>query len=337
MERTRHRTVETNGIRMHVAESGPPDGPVVLLCHGFPESWYSWRHQLVALGDAGYRAVAPDMRGYGSTDAPADERAYSVVHHVGDLVGLLDEMGTAAAAVVGHDWGAPVAWSAAAWRPDRFAAVASLSVPWSNPTPEPPVALMRAVFGDQWFYFLYFQEPGVAEAELDADPAEFLRGFFHTLSGDAPGDSLRGLTGGEGSGIIDRLVQPDAPAAWLTGDDVAYYAAEFERTGFRGGLSWYRCADLTWELSRAWADVRVHQPALFIAGERDAVLAMTGGAVEAMAETVPGLQRSLILPGCGHWTQQERPTEVNEALLDFLADIPFGPLTRGATRTTPAS
>jgi len=323
MEIISHRTVETNGIRMHVAESGPRDGPVVLLCHGFPESWYSWRHQLVALGAAGYRAVAPDMRGYGGTDAPDDGRMYTVLHHVGDLVGLLDEMGVAVAAVVGHDWGAPVAWSAAAWRPDRFCAVASLSVPWSDASQMPPVAMMRAVFGEEWFYFLYFQEPGVAEAELDPDPAVFLRGFFHTLSGDAPGDALRGLSGGTGGGIIDRLVQPVGPSEWLTDDDVAYYAGEFARTGFRGGLSWYRCADLTWELSSAWRDVRVRRPAMFIAGERDAVLAMTSGAMEAMAETVPGLRRSLVLPGCGHWTQQERPAEVNEALLDFFAEIPL--------------
>ena len=307
---------------MHVVEAGPDDAPVVLLCHGFPESWYSWRHQLRALSASGYRVIAPDMRGYGGTEAPADGSVYTVLHHVGDLVGLLDEMGVTRAVVVGHDWGAPVAWSAAAWRPDRFRAVVALSVPWSVPTPDPPVALMRSVFGDQWFYFLYFQEPGVAEAELDPSAAEFLRGFLHTLSGDAPGDALRGLLGGEGSGMIDRLVQPDTQPAWLTDEDLAFYAGEFERTGFRGGLSWYRCADLTWELGRAWNDVRVHQPALFVAGERDAVLAMTSDAVAAMPTVVPGLRRSLILPGCGHWTQQERPDEVNEALLTFLADLP---------------
>jgi len=324
MERTRHRTVETNGIHMHVAESGPTDGPVVLLCHGFPETWYSWRHQMAALGAAGYRAVAPDMRGYGGTDAPADVRAYTVLHHVGDLVGLLDGMGIGSAAVVGHDWGAPVAWSAAAWRPDRFGAVVALSVPWAEAATDPPVATMRAVFGDEWFYILYFQEPGTAESEIDPDPATFLRGCFHTLSGEAPGEALRGLAGGTGSGILDRLVQPAAPSEWLTEDDLAHYTGEFARTGFRGGLSWYRCIDLTWELSRAWADARVRQPAMFVAGERDAVVAMTGGALDAMPAAVPGLRRSLILPGCGHWTQQERPTEVNEALLDFLDRVPLG-------------
>ena len=309
---------------MHVAEAGPADGPVVLLCHGFPESWYSWRHQLAALADAGYRAVAPDMRGYGTTDAPADWRAYTVLHHVADLVGLLDDMGASSATVVGHDWGAPVAWNAAAWRPDRFHAVAGLSVPWTARSTRAPVEFMSSVFGDQWFYFLYFQEPGVAEAEIDPRAAEFLKGFFFTLSGDAPGDALRGLAAGEGPGILDRLQQPDALPTWLTADDLAFYASEFERTGFRGGLSWYRCTDLTWELIGAWADVRPHQPALFVAGELDGVLAMTAGDVEAMPREVPGLRDSVIIPGCGHWTQQECPTEVNDALLGFLADLPRG-------------
>ena len=317
-----HRQVETNGIRMHVAEAGPADGPVVLLCHGFPESWYSWRHQLPALAAAGYRAVAPDMRGYGATDAPADVRSYTVLHHIGDLVGLLDEMGAPSAAVVGHDWGGPVAWNAAALRPDRFHAVAGLSVPWTSRADAAPVAMMQAIFAEQWFYFVYFQEPGVAEGELDPNVAEFLRGFLFTLSGDAPGDALRGLLGGEGKGILGRLQQPESLPPWLTGDDIAYYVSEFGRTGFRGGLNWYRCVDLTWELTRAWADVRVHQPALFMAGDRDGVIAMTGDAVETLPHEVPGLRGSVIIPGCGHWTQQERPSEVNDALLAFLDDLP---------------
>lgn len=322
MHEIRHRTVETNGIRMHVAESGPPDGPAVVMCHGFPESWYSWRHQIDALAGAGYRAIAPDMRGYGQTDAPPGAASYTMLHHVGDLVGLLDALGLRRAAVAGHDWGGPVAWSAAGWRPDRFPAVAVLSVPWTPRPDTAPVALMRAVFGEQWFYFLYFQEPGVAEAELDADPETFLRGFFFTLSGDAPGDALRGLAAeGAGAGILPRLVQPDALPPWLTADDLAFYTSEFSRTGFRGGLEWYRATDLSWELTRAWADTTVATPALFIAGERDGVLAMTGDAHITMADALPGLRRSLLLPGCGHWTQQERPTEVNDALLAFLEEV----------------
>lgn len=321
MTEIRQHRVETNGILMQVAEAGPPDGPATVLCHGFPESWYSWRHQLVALGAAGYRAVAPDLRGYGGTDAPTDARDYTMLHLVGDLVGLLDGLGIARAAVVGHDWGAPLAWNAAAWRPDRFPAVAALSVPWNARPDAAPVMMMQAIFGEEWFYFLYFQEPGVAEAELDTNVEAFLRGFFFTLSGDVPGDALRGLSGGEGAGMLPRLVQPDALPSWLAPDDLAHYVSTFSEKGFRGGLNWYRATDPTWELTRAWADTTVGVPALFVAGERDGVLAMTGDAVAAMPEAVPGLRRSVILPGCGHWTQQERPTEVNAELLAFLDDV----------------
>jgi pimeloyl-ACP methyl ester carboxylesterase len=318
----RHRQVATNGISMHVAEAGPDDGPVVLLCHGFPESWWSWRHQLGPLAAAGWHVVAPDMRGFGGTTAPADPRAYTTLHHVGDLVGLLDELGTPAAVVVGHDWGAPVAWQAALVRPDRFRAVAGLSVAWSPRGEVAPVAGMQAALGGAWFYFTWFQEPGVAEAELDANVRAFLRGFLFTLSADAPGDALTSMLGGDASGILERLAQPEVLPAWLAEDDLDHYAGEFERTGFRGGLSWYRCADLSWELTRAWADARITQPALFVAGERDPVLAMNRGAEGALAANVPGLTRTVLLPGCGHWTQQEQPQAVNDALLEFLADLP---------------
>jgi pimeloyl-ACP methyl ester carboxylesterase len=318
----RHSDIETSGLRMHVVEAGPADGDVVLMCHGFPESWYSWRHQLDALSAAGYRAIAPDMRGYGGTDAPDDVRTYSTLHHVGDMVGLLDALGTDTAVIVGHDWGAPVAWHAAALRPDRFRAVAALSVPWQTRGPVAPIPVMRMIFGGQWFYFVYFQEPGVAEAELDPNAEEFLRNFLFTLSGDAPGDILRGLTGeDDGRGILPRLAAPDVLPDWLTAADVAFYAGEFARTGFRGGLNWYRCTDLSWELSAAYGDLRVHQPALFVAGDRDAVIGMFAGGVAALAEEVPGLRASIMLSGCGHWTQQERPAEVNEALLEFLATL----------------
>ena len=322
MGEVRHRQVATNGITMHVAEAGPEDGPVVLLCHGFPESWWSWRHQLGPLAEAGWHVVAPDMRGFGGTTAPDDPRAYTTLHHVGDLVGLLDDLAVPDAVVVGHDWGAPVAWLAAVVRPDRFRAVAALSVAWSPRGEVAPVAGMRAALGGAWFYFTWFQEPGGAEAQLDADVRAFLRGFLFTLSADAPGDALSHMLGGDAPGILERLAQPEQLPAWLTEDDLDRYATEFERTGFRGGLSWYRCADLSWELTRAWADVRITQPALFVAGERDPVLAMNPGAEEALGTNVPGLTRTVLLPGCGHWTQQEQPHAVNEALLEFLAGLP---------------
>jgi pimeloyl-ACP methyl ester carboxylesterase len=321
MSDVRQRSLSSNGIQMHVAESGPDDGPLVLLCHGFPESWYSWRHQLPALGAAGYHAVAPDMRGYGQTDKPAEVLAYTQLHHVGDMVGLLDALGAATATIVGHDWGAPVAWNAALLRPDRFTALAALSVPWSPRAPMPPTQLMKMMFGEQWFYFLYFQQPGRAEAELDAHTERFLRAFLYSLSGDAPVDSLTSMIGGPKTGtMLEHLVVPDTLPAWLDEKDLAFYAGEFARDGFRGGLDWYRCADLSWELTAAWSDARIQQPALFISGDRDLIKLMPG-AVDAMKASVPGLRDTLLLPGCGHWTQQERPREVNEALLGFLRQL----------------
>ena len=322
MSDLRHRTVTTNGIQMHVVEAGDPGAPLVLLCHGFPESWYSWRHQLPVLAAAGYHVVAPDMRGYGQTDKPEGVHAYTQLHHVGDMVGVLDAFDAKTATIIGHDWGAPVAWNAAVLRPDRFTAIAALSVPWSPRAPMAPTQLMKMLFGEQWFYFLYFQEPGKAERELDPAAETFLRAFLYTISGDAPIERLMSIVGGPKTGtMLEHLIVPDTLPAWLTADDLAFYAGEFGRTGFRGGLNWYRCADLSWELTAAWADVRIAQPALFVAGDRDGVVAMNPGAVDAMKQSVPGLRDAILLPGCGHWTQQERPHEVNEALLAFLRGL----------------
>src|SRR5438105_5682973 len=182
MQETKHRVVDTNGIRMHVAECG--SGPLVVLCHGFPESWYSWRHQLRALADAGFRAVAPDMRGYGQTDRPDEIDRYTLLHLVGDMVGLLDALGADTAAIVGHDWGAPVAWHAALLRPDRFRGVIGLSVPFMPRPPVRPTTLMPRT-DDAMFYQLYFQEPGVAEAEFERDPGRTLRNLNWSACGEA--------------------------------------------------------------------------------------------------------------------------------------------------------
>ncbi len=316
-----HR-IETNGIHLHVVESGPADGPAVLCCHGFPESWYSWRHQLRALGDAGYRVLAPDMRGYGRSAKPADPLAYTQLHHTGDLVGVLDALGIDQAVIVGHDWGGPAAWTAAQLRPDRFRAIAALGVPFLGGGDVAPTVGMRAAFGDTWFYFLHFQEPGRAEAELDANVETFLRGFFHSLSGDSPRHPFEALGGGpRPSTVMEHLAQPTSAPSWMTDDDLAFYVGEFERTGFRGGLSWYRSADATFAAMGAFDGVQVEQPALFVYGELEPVLAMSPGALEAMPDAVPNLRPPVMLPGCGHWTQQERPDEVNAALLDFLSSL----------------
>jgi len=321
----RHRTIETNGIRMHVAEAG--DGPVVVLCHGFPESWYSWRHQLVALADAGYHAVAPDMRGYGQTDQPEAIEAYSLLHLVGDVVGLLDALGVATAIVAGHDWGAPVAWHAALLRPDRFRAVIGLSVPFIPRRASRPTTTMPRT-DDAIFYQLYFQEPGVAEAELGRDPRETLRRVLFGGSGDARRDPLAPGSGGVGmvrrdAGFLGRREAPAKLPAWLSEADIDVYAGEFTRAGFRGGLNWYRNIDRNWELLAPWTGAKVTVPALFVAGDRDLVLAFRGmdRLLPTLKQFVPDLRQTIILPGCGHWTQQERPGEVNAAMLKFLEEV----------------
>jgi pimeloyl-ACP methyl ester carboxylesterase len=321
----RHRTVEANGIRIHLAEAG--DGPLVVLCHGFPESWYSWRHQLTALAEAGYHAVAPDQRGYGQTDRPESIAAYTLLHLVGDLVGVLDALGAGTAVVVGHDWGAPVAWHAALLRPDRFRAVVGLSVPFIPRAAARPTTLMPRT-DDAIFYQLYFQEPGVAEAELERDPRETIRRVLFYGSGDGRGSALTPGAGGVGmvardGGFLARREAPATLPAWITEADVDFYAAEFARTGFRGGLNWYRNIDRNWELLAPWAGARVTVPALYVTGDRDLVTAFRGmdRLLPALKQLVPELRHTIVLPGCGHWTQQERPAEVNAAILRFLQEL----------------
>jgi pimeloyl-ACP methyl ester carboxylesterase len=318
MSEINHRTVETNGIRMHVAEQGA--GPLVILCHGFPESWYSWRHQLTALSAAGFHAVAPDMRGYGRTDAPTAIEAYTLLHLVGDMVGLVTALGETSAVIAGHDWGAPVAWHAALLRPDVFHAVIGLSVPFRPRGSVRPTAVMPQT-DEAIFYQLYFQTPGVAEAELERDVRATIRRLAYSGSGDAPGRQNVAMVR-RGGGLLDQAIDPDTLPPWLTEADIELYAAEFGRTGFRGGLNWYRNLDRNWALTAAWHDAKVTQPALFIAGTNDAVITGSMGkrALDEMDEVVPNLKARLLLEGAGHWIQQERPAEVNAVLVGFARE-----------------
>ena len=303
---------------MHVAEQG--EGRPVILCHGFPELWYSWRHQLPALADAGYHAVAPDQRGYGLTDRPAAVTSYDIVNLAGDLVGLLDALGEERAVFVGHDWGALVVWHLALAAPGRVEGVAGMSVPFVPRTPVPPTELFRAVAGDTFFYILYFQEVGPADRELAGDPRRTIARVLWSVSGDAPKGALRRLPR-EGTGYLDGLSDPPSQLpAWLTERDIDLYASEFSRTGFTGALNWYRNLDRNWALTEPMAGAKVAAPALFVAGERDPVLRMTPP--EVMEGWVPDLRGSVVIPGAGHWIQQERPREVNRALRAFLAGLP---------------
>jgi pimeloyl-ACP methyl ester carboxylesterase len=318
-----HVFVDVGEIRMHAAVAGPVDGPAVLLCHGFPESWYSWRHQLTALAEAGYRVIAPDQRGYGQTDAPEEVGAYTQLHLVGDLVNLLDGLEIPSATVVGHDWGGPVAWHAALLRPDVFPAVVGISVPFGprRPGHEKPTVSMRRALGDRFLYILYFQEVGVAEAELDGDIRGTLRRILYSLSGDIPRADFR-FFDPDATCVGDLLVEPPALPSWLTEHDLDVFTAEFERKGtFRHGINWYRNIDRTWELMAPFTNATVEQPALFIGAEYDAIFGLTPEAVEATRKWVPQLREPLWVERCGHWIQQERPDVVNAALLDFLASV----------------
>jgi pimeloyl-ACP methyl ester carboxylesterase len=308
---------------MHLAEQG--EGPLVLLCHGFPESWYSWRHQLSALAAAGFHAVAPDMRGYGQTDRPEAIDQYTLFHLVGDMVGVLDALGVEQAVIAGHDWGAPIAWHAALLRPDRFRGVVGLSVPYRPRGPVRPTTVMPQT-EDAVFYQLYFQEPGRAEAELERDVRQTIRGVLYANSGDVPVQvpkeqvGMVPRSGGLTPLVASAALAPAALPQWLTAIDLDFYAGEFSRTGFRGGLNYYRNIDRNWELTAPFAGAKVTVPALYVVGDRDLVMAFRGmdELVPNLKQFVPQLRRTVILPGCGHWTQQERAAEVNAAIIDFL-------------------
>jgi pimeloyl-ACP methyl ester carboxylesterase len=325
MNELSQRTIEANGVRMHIAEQG--SGPLVLLCHGFPESWYSWRHQLRALSQAGFRAVAPDMRGYGHTDCPAEVDRYSLLHMVGDMVGVLDALNEDVAVIAGHDWGAPVAWHAALMRPDRFRAVIGLSVPYRPRGSVPPTTVMPRT-DDEIFYQLYFQQAGVAEVELAHDVRLSLRKILYSASGDAPrGNTSEARPGvgmvARGGGFLTRMQVPKELPGWLSEADLDFYTQQFAHAGFRGGLNWYRNIDRNWELLAPFAGARVSVPALYIAGDRDLVVSFPGAEqlIAGLKRFVPQLRGTLMLPGCGHWTQQERPSEVNAAMIEFLRGL----------------
>jgi pimeloyl-ACP methyl ester carboxylesterase len=309
-----HHQVRTNGIAMHAAEVG--SGPLVVLLHGFPELWYSWRYQLPVLAAAGYHAVAPDLRGYGGSDASATDEGYAPSNLAADVVGLLDALGAEEAVLVGHDWGANIAWACAELFPQRVAGLVALSVPYRPRPPAPPSEVLRQ--------FLPGDAPaspyplGVTEAELEADPRRSLRRFLYALSGDAPPDLVPRLfqQRAPSGRVLDSMPEPEELPGWLGEEDLDEYAGAYARTGFRGPLGVYRNLDRDWYEHPEVGTAGVRQPALFIGGRRDP--AVLFGKLEPMEAAVPSLRRIVLLPTCGHWTQQERPGDVNDELLDFL-------------------
>jgi len=313
------RYIEVNDIRMRIAEAGD-DGPLILLAHGWPESWYSWRHQLKYLSELGYRVVAPDMRGYGGTDAPIAVDDYNIENIAADMVGILDHLGEERAVMVGHDWGAIVAWQTVQFYPNRFDGLIAMSVPFAGRQERSPMVEWRETFGDNFYYILYHNEPnGVAEREYDSNPRELLSRLYLSPRSPREPPAITDPRASAG-GWIGRLGAPKSLPSWLSASDLNYFVSEFERSGFRGGVNYYRNFHRNWELTESLKNAHIDIPTLFIAGERDVVI---GGASEArlqgaMSRVVNDLRGVILVPEVGHWVQQEAPDEVNQAMSDFL-------------------
>ena len=314
------QTIRTNGVNLRCVVEG--DGPLVLMIHGWPESWYSWRHQIGPVRDAGYRVVVPDVRGYGGSDAPEAVEAYDMESLVGDVLGLIDHFGEKQAILFGHDWGAPVVWNTTALHPDRVKAVAALSVPYSPRGKISSIALWRQIYAGRFFYQIYFQEPGPAEAEFEADIRTALRKIYFSGSGDAPKGLFRADKSPDAR-MLDDLSDPSVLPKWLTEQDLDYYVSQFRKSGFRGPLNRYRNQDRDWERLTSLGGARITRPACFIAGSRDGVLRFVPNVdlVENMKRWVDDLRVCEIIDGAGHWIQQERSERVTALLLAFLATL----------------
>jgi pimeloyl-ACP methyl ester carboxylesterase len=314
------QTIRTNGVNLRCVVEG--DGPLVLMIHGWPESWYSWRHQIGPVRDAGYRVVVPDVRGYGGSDAPEAVEAYDMESLVGDVLGLIDHFGEKQAILFGHDWGAPVVWNTTALHPDRVKAVAALSVPYSPRGKISSIALWRQIYAGRFFYQIYFQEPGPAEAEFEADIRTALRKIYFSGSGDAPKGLFRADKSPDAR-MLDDLSDPSVLPKWLTEQDLDYYVSQFRKSGFRGPLNRYRNQDRDWERLTSLGGARITRPACFIAGSRDGVLRFVPNVdlVENMKRWVDDLRVCEIIDGAGHWIQQERSERVTALLLGFLATL----------------
>jgi pimeloyl-ACP methyl ester carboxylesterase len=320
------RMIDANGIKLRAAVQG--EGPLIVMVHGFPESWYSWRRQMGPLAAAGFTACAIDVRGYGGSDKPHAVEAYAMKEMTADVAGVIDVLSPGAPAVlVGHDWGAPIVWHTAVLHPRKVRAVAGLSVPYYALPPAPLNHIFKAMFTDQgrFFYMAYFQQEGVAEAEFEADVRGALRRLYYASSANSDGRwSAREKPVGEP--MLQGLADPDPFPSWLTPADIDYFVGEFERSGFRGPLNRYRNFERDWAMMSAVEDRVVRQPSLFIAGARDMVLKMFGdGDVETikarMRDTCSDLRGVHIIPNAGHWTQQEAPDQTTGFLIDWLARL----------------
>lgn len=315
--------VQTNGITLRVVVQG--EGPLCVLVHGFPESWYSYRHQIEALTAAGYRVAVPDVRGYGGSDRPEAIEAYDMISLTDDIAGLIAALGDEPAVLIGHDWGAPIVWTTAIRYPERVRAVAGMSVPHLGRGDRPLIDVLREIYKDKFFYQIYFQEPGVAEREFEADIRRCL-GLLYVGSAGGKKDIGLGFGADRPSGgtlFGDAKAVTELPA-WLTDADLDYYTRQFETSGFRGPLNRYRNTERDFERLPELGEKKVTQPALFITGAEDPVMNFMPGIKlhDLMDPWYEDLRGKHEIPGAGHWVQQEAPAAVNELLLEFLKSLP---------------
>ena len=317
MKERNFQSIKTNGITLRTVVEGK--GPLVVLLHGFPQCWYLWRHQIDPLVDAGFQVAVPDQRGYGGSDRPEPIEAYNIIELTNDVAGLASALGHERFIVVGHDWGAPVAWHAALLHPKRVRAVVGMSVPYFRG--QAGTMTRQENFGDNFWYMVYFQKPGVAEAELEADIRKSLRMTYFAASGNAP-EGLWFVQKPSTAKFLDGLIDPPSLPSWLSQEDLDYYVAQYQQSGFRGPLNWYRNIDRNIELTPQLEGVKIEQPSFFIAGSKDIVLSYPGGGLlAAMDPWVPNLRGKVLIEDAGHWVQAEKPVPVNEALLSFLKTL----------------
>jgi pimeloyl-ACP methyl ester carboxylesterase len=315
------KMVETRGIRLRCMVEG--SGPLCVLVHGFPESWYSWRHQIDPLVAAGYCVAAIDVRGYGGSDKPHAVEAYDMIELTDDVAGVIDALAgpNGQAILIGHDWGAPIVWTTAIRHRARVRAVIGMSVPHLGRGQRPTIDVLKEIYKGKFFYQVYFQQPDVPEAELEADIAATLRKTYYNASGADGTKMLSERT--EGSKFLEGMVDPDPLPSWLTKEDLDYYVEQFRGSGFRGPLNRYRTQERDFELLPELSTERITQPALFIAGERDPVLTFVPGVnlADLCDRWYTDLRGKVMIAGAGHWVQQEKPAEVNEAVVKFLKSL----------------
>jgi pimeloyl-ACP methyl ester carboxylesterase len=320
----KQRFIKINGVRYFIKQAGNPTAPLILFLHGFPDSWYSWRHQLEAMAAAGYYAVAPDMLGCGETDAPMEIERYSQDEMAKDIAGLIERLGHEQAIIVGHDLGASLAWQICLLYQEKVKAVIALSIPYGGRALAQPIPHMKKVFGDKFFYILYFQKLGVAEGELDADVHNSLLRIYFSLGAEGSEIAAQYVANDNpisAENYLDTTIRPEKLPKWLKAEDLAYYVGRYEKKGFRGILNWYRCLDIYWKRTEHLAGKKITQPTYFIAGKNDPINYMVRKAIKRLPNVVEDLRGVEFFDDCGHWIPCEQTELLNEKLLKYIGEV----------------